>query len=318
MTPELSVVVCCHNPRPNYLDRVLKALSEQTLAMQKWELIVVDNASSLPISERWDLGWHPQGQIVMEDTLGLTSARTRGISEGKGSLVVFVDDDNVLATDYLERASEIATTFPYIGAFGGSVKGEFELIPERWTQKYFSLLAVRELNTDTWSNLLSWNDGTPYGAGLCVRREVADDWLSKVCRDDRRRTLGRVGTGTGSAEDKDLAYCAIDLGLGIGTFKRLKMIHIIPKQRLSVSYLCRLTAGIQASDVVLQSFRPSAVSVTKSYKLAMMGRLLGKLTLSPTVDGRIELAANVGRRRGYNFLRRAPTDRGVCDLGTWL
>src|ERR1035437_9739406 len=57
----------------------------------------------------------------------ITHARLRGIKESKGDLLVFVDDDNILAADYLEQSLKIADEFPKLGALGGSIKGEFEI-----------------------------------------------------------------------------------------------------------------------------------------------------------------------------------------------
>lgn len=54
MKPNLSVIICAHNPRRNYLNKVLKALS-QTLLLEKWELLLVDNASEKLLSTEIDL-----------------------------------------------------------------------------------------------------------------------------------------------------------------------------------------------------------------------------------------------------------------------
>src|SRR5690242_12200927 len=99
-----SVIVCTHNPRPDYLTRTLAALRGQTLPTHEWELLVIDNASDCPVAEIADVSWHPDGAILKEDTLGLTPARLRGIDRARAELLVFVDDDNVLDTAYLERA----------------------------------------------------------------------------------------------------------------------------------------------------------------------------------------------------------------------
>src|SRR6266567_2020506 len=124
----ISVVVCAHNPRLDYLRRVLAALDEQTLSKQDWDLVVVDNASSQPLADAYDLSWHPRGHHVREDRLGLTPARLRGINETCGDLLVFVDDDNVLATDFLEEASAINEKYTYLGVFGaGRLEPEFEV-----------------------------------------------------------------------------------------------------------------------------------------------------------------------------------------------
>jgi glycosyltransferase involved in cell wall biosynthesis len=76
---QLSVIIYCHNPRIDYLLRVLKALSEQTLLKERWELLLIDNASDQRIAESCTLSWHPNARHVREENLGLTSARLRGI-----------------------------------------------------------------------------------------------------------------------------------------------------------------------------------------------------------------------------------------------
>ncbi len=43
--PRVSVVIPTHNPREDYLARVLDALRAQTLDQSAWELVVVDNNS---------------------------------------------------------------------------------------------------------------------------------------------------------------------------------------------------------------------------------------------------------------------------------
>jgi glycosyltransferase involved in cell wall biosynthesis len=308
-----SVVICTHNPRSDYLGRALVALRNQTLPFQHWELLLIDNASTQPLASTWDLSWHPNARCVLEEELGLAHARLRAIKESCGELIVFVDDDNVLAADYLECAVQIATARPYIGAFGGSVKGEFETTPEPWASPYLHWLSIREIHRDSWSNLMiGWNDSSPYGAGLCVRRSVAQDYLQKALGDSKRRALGRVGTGTGSAEDTDLAYCAIDLGMGIGSFHRLKLTHLIAKKRLTVDYIARLNAGIQASSQVLKSLRPSTSAPSRPSRLA--GILFwAKLATSSRNHRKIALATRAGLRSGQKFVMESSTDLSLIQ-----
>jgi glycosyltransferase involved in cell wall biosynthesis len=51
----VSVILCTHNPRPDYLDRVLASLRGQTLPAEQWEFLLVDNASRQPLEEIWDI-----------------------------------------------------------------------------------------------------------------------------------------------------------------------------------------------------------------------------------------------------------------------
>ena len=75
MQTSVSVILCTHNPRPDYLDRVLASLRGQTLPAEQWEFLLVDNASKQPLAETWDISWHSCGRHVREEELGLTGAR---------------------------------------------------------------------------------------------------------------------------------------------------------------------------------------------------------------------------------------------------
>jgi glycosyltransferase involved in cell wall biosynthesis len=127
----LSVIICAHNPRPHYFQRCLSALEGQTLSREKWELIVIDNASAPDKAPRPDLSWHPGARLVVELQLGLTPARLRGIREAAGDLLVFVDDDNVLDPDFLETAMRVADEKPFLGSWSGQCRPAFEIPPPR-------------------------------------------------------------------------------------------------------------------------------------------------------------------------------------------
>jgi glycosyltransferase involved in cell wall biosynthesis len=123
----VSVIICSHNPRDGYIRRTLDALCKQALPKSHWELLLIDNASNEHLSEKWDLSWHPAARHVREDELGLTHARLRGIREAAAELLVFVDDDNVLNSDFLSCALEISKSYPWVGIYGGSILGEYDV-----------------------------------------------------------------------------------------------------------------------------------------------------------------------------------------------
>ena len=125
----VSVIICTHNPREDYLRRVLDALRAQTLPKEQWELLLVDNASHESLAGKWDLSWHPQARHLREEKTGLTHARLCGIAAAQGELLVFVDDDNVLRSDYLAACLKIASEHPHLGAWGGSCVAEYEIAP---------------------------------------------------------------------------------------------------------------------------------------------------------------------------------------------
>lgn len=129
MELDLSVITCSHNPREGYLAQVFDALKKQTLDQQRWEYLLIDNASANPLAARSDLSWHSNARPIREEKLGLTHARLRGIREARGSILVFVDDDNVLDADYLEQVVHVSDEWPRLGAWGGQTRPRFEVPP---------------------------------------------------------------------------------------------------------------------------------------------------------------------------------------------
>jgi glycosyltransferase involved in cell wall biosynthesis len=102
---EISVVVCTHNPRADYLDRALRALDRQTFATDQWELIVVDNNSEPPLSkDSLQRSLKRTFELIRENRQGLIHARVCGIRVTTAPLIVFVDDDNEPSDDYLATA----------------------------------------------------------------------------------------------------------------------------------------------------------------------------------------------------------------------
>lgn len=248
-----SVVICTHNPRQEYLKRVLEALRAQTLDPGRWELVIVDNASTEPVASWTNLWWHPSGRIVREDELGLTPARLRGIAETSSDILVYVDDDNVLCPDYLFQVMDIAKGYPELGAWGAArIVGEFESEPEQSLVRHLWVLAIGQGESDVWSNNIADGSAVPNGVGLCVRREVAELYFENCKQDLLARFLGRRGTSLYSGEDTLLVLTARERGMGWGRFTRLCATHLIPASRTKIPYLLDLREKITASRGMVQ------------------------------------------------------------------
>lgn len=249
--PLLSVIVCTHNPRADHLDSALAALRRQSLPAEQWELVIIDNASTEPLSNCLDLSWQPRARIVREDMLGIGHARVRGMREAAADLLLFVDDDNVLAPDYLERAVEISREFPFVGVWGGNVTPDFEVEPHPSLRPYVKLLALREVTRDVWANTDSAGVMEACAAGMCFRRSVAEHYCRELAADPRRKEIGSKGRSMMRGEDSDFAHSALEAGFGWGQFGRLSLTHLIPAERVSEDYLLRLHEGISASVILL-------------------------------------------------------------------
>jgi glycosyltransferase involved in cell wall biosynthesis len=257
----VSVIICTHNPREDYLHRVLKALNEQTLAKDHWELLLIDNASAEPLIGNYDLNWHPNGRHIREEELGLTPARLRGIREACADLLVFVDDDNVLAPDYLDQALKIASEKPWVGAFGGNIEPEFECEPEPGLGKLVDWVGVIRVKQEKWAlgtASIAWQY-CPIGAGMVIRRFVALRYAELSESDPIRKKLDRKGATLLCHGDTDMALCACDLGMAVGRFPYLQLIHLIPARRTKEKYIFRLIEDAAFSDGLFMYIREGKV-----------------------------------------------------------
>jgi glycosyltransferase involved in cell wall biosynthesis len=187
--------------------------------------------------------------------LGLTQARVRGILEAKGELLVFVDDDNVLQSDYLAHARVIAAEHPELGVWSGNARLEFEEPPPEWTRAYWPWLTAREVSQDVRLRPEVNAPNMPYGAGMCVRRQVGLAYHDHLQKSPIRQLLDRQGQCLISGGDTDIALTAGDVGMQVGLFARLEVKHLIPPERLTEEYLLRLRRGVMTSYWLLQFLR---------------------------------------------------------------
>jgi glycosyltransferase involved in cell wall biosynthesis len=247
-----SIIICAHNPRPNYLQRVLSALRNQTLSTAHWELLLVDNASEVPLAPQWDLSWHPNARHIVENELGVAITRRRGMMEASTDLLIFVDDDNVLDNNYLLEAVRIKHEWPQLGVWGsGAIVPEFEVAPQPYVAKLLSYLALREMTKPQWSNVFPCIQATPWGAGMCLRSHVAAayrQWCEKSVIHIASRRGKKVLL---SGEDIEMCYVACEYGNGMGTFPQLRLTHLIPKERVTVKYLLKVFEGTAISNLLL-------------------------------------------------------------------
>jgi glycosyltransferase involved in cell wall biosynthesis len=263
ISPALAVVISTYAPNQRRLQRTLDGLRAQALDRDQWELILVDNASPEPSAfDRFDLSWHPTAKLVREARPGLTFGRVAGIGASRAPLLVLVDDDNVLAADYLARVRELFDRHPRVGALGGRSLPEWEMQPPAWIGEFSGCLALRDREGEQVADRNSdpgYPACAPLGAGMAIRREALRPWLDAVERHGDAVTTGRRGKQLTSGEDNDIVLHVLAAGWSVGYFPQLCLTHLIPATRLTRDYLARLNRGIAKSWVEVldrHGFRP--------------------------------------------------------------
>ncbi len=254
--PLITVVVCTHNPDPGRLRRTLAGLHAQTLPVACWETVLVDNGSSPPLAAGDEIDPVPRNlRVIREPALGLSHARRCGFTAAQGACAVLVDDDNVLAPDYLAQVLALFSDHPRVGALGGKSLPEWAGAAPDWTREFFPLLALRDLGPQPLISRGLRPDGAtrnsypafaPIGAGMALRRAAWNAWLERTPNSGPALCDRRGGELT-SGGDNDLVLCAMRAGWEVGYFPALSLTHLIPASRLEAEYLSRLNRGIQQS-----------------------------------------------------------------------
>jgi glycosyltransferase involved in cell wall biosynthesis len=220
--------------------------------LNRWEILLVDNASDTNLADTWDLTWHPKARHVREDRLGLIHARLSGFRASVGSIIIYIDDDNVAHSDYLRIAKKAMDEDHSLGACGGRVIAEFETGPPAWLSQITVSLACQDLGDEP--IIFSWVGveqserrvpyGSPCGAGLVLRREAYYHYIDSVASDDLRTSFGRKGESLASCEDNDIVITIMQQGYKSAYLPQLFIRHLIPSRRIEVGYLASL--GYQA------------------------------------------------------------------------
>ncbi len=250
----LTVIIPTHNPDPARLQRTLLGLRAQTHPAADWELVLVNNASTNFPSASFFSDCAPQNSsVVLEPELGLTAARRRGLTAARGDLVVLVDDDNVLAPNYLAEVAALFATQPRLGAASGKSLPEFAVDPAEWTREFFPLLALRDLGEapliatslrPAGATCNEYPVCAPIGAGMALRRAAWEAWLQAPAA---HSLSDRRGSALSSGGDNEIVCQVLEAGWHVAYFPSLVLTHLIPAARLEADYLARLNRGIQES-----------------------------------------------------------------------
>lgn len=104
-TPEVSVVLATYG-RPDQLPRALSSLAEQTLAPERFEVVVVPNGPPLVRDVLEEARRrHPRLRLrqIASHRPGVAHARAVGVAAARGAWMTMLDDDDWISPAYLDR-----------------------------------------------------------------------------------------------------------------------------------------------------------------------------------------------------------------------
>ena len=253
MKKGLSIIICTYNGM-NRLGLVFDYISKLNIPNSlSWEVIVVDNAST-DGTPKWiedNIGmqkWNFSIKVVYESRQGLNIARVTGALKSTYDWLLFCDDDNLLASDYVTCWFNEIHNNLHLGGVGGRGIPLAEIALPDWFNDYGHSYAIGSQYSN--SALVPYGCAL-YGAGLYVYKlpiiELVNKGFDLVMSD---RKSGKLTSGG------DLEWCyLIQLsGYKMLYTEKLTFQHQIGANRLQWSYYLRLKEGIAAGTGLLESY----------------------------------------------------------------
>jgi glycosyltransferase involved in cell wall biosynthesis len=249
-----SIVVCTYNPDFIIFKRLLDAIINLNNNSPSHEVIIVDNNSNPPLQLNLFINdfllKKSNAKLIGEQTPGLTAARISGIRNARYDWIVFFDDDNEPATDYLIDAAKIIDLHPKVGAWGpGTIDVEYtDANPPSWLENYKYVFQQRNGTQLDFDNIFWWQNCYPYGTGFLLHKNI--------CLEYKRRVEGNIyslsdrkGKSLSSGGDMQMIYTGLIMGYFIGISPGIKLKHLINKSKANHRYMGRLFYGSAACNL---------------------------------------------------------------------
>jgi glycosyltransferase involved in cell wall biosynthesis len=184
--PKISVIIPTHN-REATLRQTIRCFEEQTLTAEDYELVVVDDGSNPPVALYADCG-NLRRTLIRLEGAERSAARNAGGAAARGDLLVFVDDDVLVGTDFLESHLRAQQEWP-----GALVVGSIHLASDGMRPSFLRFRNAIE------------GHKVPATRGLTASLNFCAAGNCSIPR-DRFHEAGRFDEGMRSGEDQDLAF----------------------------------------------------------------------------------------------------------------
>lgn len=233
----ISLIIPTHNRARLLVDALDSvARSREVASPARIEVIVVDNNSSddTPdiVKQRSERGFPFQLRYVLETRQGVSHARNRGITEGQGSLIAFMDDDQRMHELYIARLPhEIeATKADCIGGPNSYYNSDGHDLPD-WLQPLLENEGQYDCGPEV--KVLGPDERMLIGGNMVFRKPV----LQEI--GGYNVNLGRRGKGLLGGEEYEIQERLFAAGYRIVYSPHLIQYHYLRPERLKKSYWWR-------------------------------------------------------------------------------
>jgi glucosyl-dolichyl phosphate glucuronosyltransferase len=232
---DVTVCICTHD-RPGYLSDCLDGLRRQTVGDGRFDILVVDSASTgdIPAQVEQLVQGLRNARLLRIEQPGVSVARNAGAQEAAGDYIAYIDDDAIPACDWIERiVQSISETDPPPALIGGRILPHWEApLPFWWPPSLRGSLSIIELEGQGEYRSAALPRGLePYGANMVIHvpslRAIGGFGTQS----------GRIGEALLSDEEVQLAWRLRDAGHSARYDSRIVARHQIQTARLTPAWL---------------------------------------------------------------------------------
>jgi glycosyltransferase involved in cell wall biosynthesis len=267
---KVTVAICTHN-RAKDVGEAIESVLTQNFAKNEIEIVVIDNRSTdhtAQVVDGLQQRHGPRVRYILENKLGLSVARNRAIREANGEFILFLDDDALASSHWVQHIVDVFERDRAIGCVGGKIDPIWESEEPDWIpEEYRSVFTILDYTNGV---MEMPSPAIPYGANIAFRTSVFSHF--KPFRED----LGRVGKNLLSSEESELiARLRAKYKVYYTSYASVK--HKIAKERTTKKWFLKRIFWQGVSDAVKRQDK-SAIAVMK-HTIRML-QAVGTLLLS--------------------------------------
>ena len=245
---KISVAICTYN-REKYLPQLFASIEKQTLALDRFEVVLVNNNSPGNTAELFQEFQRKnpslQTRYCEEVEQGLSFSRNHAIQQANFELITFLDDDAFIDEHYLAVLVDEFSTSPDTMAIGGKILLHYEDTIPKWENRFLNSL-LGYFNKGDEKLQFSSND-YPRGSNMAFRTPVFEQvGLFDV-------SLGRIGASLSGGEEKDLFNKLYKQNMKVLYLPNALVFHSVPKERTLTSFIKKQGIGTGKSERIRSS-----------------------------------------------------------------
>lgn len=231
--PLVSVIIPTYN-RAHLLPITLLSFLAQDYPNGRFEILVVDNNSTditRDVVTQYIGNSSVSVKYIFEQRQGVHYARNSGAMQTKGDILYFTDDDMVAEPNLLTNLVKVFSCNPMIGCATGKILPRFDVPPPRWVERHLvnSNLSLTERGKP--EDLIISRDDMVFSCHQAILRDV----FFKAGGFNPENTAGTwIGDGETGLNLKIKA-----LGYRFAYTASSVIYHVIPKDRMTLSYIIR-------------------------------------------------------------------------------